>query len=48
MKGVMTVSAVKRYLEDIVYEMSYDELYTLLKSKGWTDEEIKELYDTYR
>lgn len=41
------MSAVKRYLEDIVYRMEYDEVYTLLKSKGWTDEDIDELYDTY-
>ena len=42
------MSAIKRYLEDIVYSMKYDELYALLKTEGWTDEDIKELYDTYR
>ena len=42
------MSAIKRYLEDLVYTMEYDELYTLLESAGWTDEEIDELYDIYR
>ena len=42
------MSAIKRYLEDLIYTMTYVELYTLLESKGWSDEEIKELYDTYR
>lgn len=42
------MSCVKRYLEDLVYELEYDELYRLLSSKGWSDEEIDELYDTYR
>lgn len=42
------MSAIKSYLEDLVYSMDYDELYALLESKGWTDEEIDELYDVYR
>lgn len=42
------MSATKRYLEELVYSVEYDELYTLLKSKGWTDEEIDELYGVYR
>lgn len=41
------MSAIKGYLEDLVYTMKYDTLYTLLESEGWTDEEIKELYDAY-
>ena len=41
------MSAIKRYLEDLIYTMTYDELHSLLKSEGWTDEEIKELYDAY-
>ena len=42
------MSATKRYLEDLVYTMEYDELYALLESAGWTDEEIDELYGIYR
>lgn len=41
------MSAMKRYLEDLVYSMKYNEFYTLLKSKGWDDQDIKELYDAY-
>ena len=41
------MSAMKNYLEDIIYSMKYDELYTLLKSKEWSDEEIEDLYDAY-
>lgn len=41
------MSAMKNYLEDLVYAMRYAELHTLLKTKGWSDEEIKELYDMY-
>lgn len=41
------MSAIKGYLEDLVYTMEYDTLHTLLESEGWTDEEIKELYDAY-
>lgn len=42
------MSAMKNYLEDLVYTMRYIELHTLLKAKGWSDEEIKELWDMYR
>ena len=41
------MSAIKRYLEDLIYTMTYYELHSLLKSEEWTDEEIKELYDAY-
>lgn len=41
------MSAIKGYLEDLVYTMEYDKLHTLLESEGWTDEEIKDLYDAY-
>lgn len=43
----MNMSAIKRYLEDLVYTLKYDELYALLKSLDWSNEEIKELYDMY-
>lgn len=42
------MSATKRYLEDLVYSMEYDELYDLLKSKGWDDQEIDDLCGVYR
>ena len=48
MEGVINMSCVKRYLEDLVYSMEYDELYNLLESYGWSDEEIDELYGIYR
>lgn len=41
------MSATKRYLEDLIYSMEYDEFRALLKSKGWNDEDIKDLYDAY-
>lgn len=41
------MSAMKRYLEDLVYSMEYDEFHNLLKSYGWPDEEIDELYVVY-
>lgn len=41
------MSAMKRYLEDLIYSMEYSELYALLKSRGWSEEEIKDLYDAY-
>ena len=42
------MSQVKRYLEDLVYELEYDELYDLLESAGWSDEDIDALYGMYR
>lgn len=42
------MSQVKRYLEDLVYELEYDELYDLLESKGWSDEDIDALVGMYR
>ena len=42
------MSVMKDCLEDLVYSMAYDELYTLLKSKGWTDKDIDELYGIQR
>ena len=42
------MSTMKRHLEDLVYSMEYDELYTLLESCGWSDEEIDELVGVYR
>lgn len=42
------MSAIKRYLENLVYSMEYDELYTLLKSNGWDDEDIDALCGIYR
>lgn len=42
------MSAIKRHLEDLVYSMEYDELYNLLESYGWSDEEIDELVGVYR
>lgn len=42
------MSYVKRYLEELVYTIEYDDLYNMLKPEGWTDEDIDELYDTYR
>lgn len=41
------MSAIKRELEDRVYSMKYNELYTLLKKCGWNDKDIKDMYDTY-
>lgn len=41
------MSAMKRYLEDLVYSMKYDDFYTLLKSKGWKDQDIRDFYDLY-
>lgn len=41
------MSVVKRYLEELVYTMEYDDLYDMLKSEGWADEDIDELYATY-
>lgn len=42
------MSAIKRYSEDLVYSMEYDELYDLLESEGWSDEDIDELCGVYR
>lgn len=42
------MSKTKRYLEDLVYELEYDELYDLLEAAGWSDEDIDELYGMYR
>ena len=42
------MSATKRYLENLVCSMEYDELYDLLKSKGWDDQEIDDLCGVYR
>lgn len=42
------MSRMKRYLEDLVYELEYDELYDLLESEGWSDEDIDALYGMYR
>ena len=42
------MSTIKRQLEDLVCSMEYDELYTLLESCGWSDEEIDELYGIHR
>lgn len=41
------MAAIKRHLEDLIYTMTYDELYSLLESEGWTDKEIEELWRAY-
>lgn len=41
------MSAIKRYLEDLISTMTYDELHSLLKSEGWTDEDIEELWRAF-
>ena len=42
------MSKIKIYLEELVYELEYDELYDLLESTGWSDEDIDRLYGMYR
>lgn len=42
------MSQTKRYLEELVYTLEYDELYDLLQSKGWSDEDIDALVGMYR
>ena len=37
-----------RYLKSLVHTMEYDDLYILLKSKGWSDEDIDYLIGIYR
>lgn len=39
---------MKRYLENLVHELEYDELYDLLETKGWSDEDIDALCGVYR
>lgn len=39
---------MKRRLDDLVYEMEYDEIYNLLESEGWSDEDIDALCGVYR
>lgn len=41
------MASIKNYLEDLIYSMKYEEIYILLKKHGWTDKEIKDLYETY-
>ena len=41
------MSAIKRYLEYLIYNNSYDDVRLKLLSEGWSEEDIDELYDTY-
>ena len=41
------MSAIKRYLEDLIYNYKYDFVCRVLLSQGWRKEDIDELYDTY-
>lgn len=42
------MSCIKRTIEELIYSMGYDEFYSLMKSSGWDDEEIDEMYGLYR
>ena len=38
---------MKRYLEGLIYSMDYDEFKSFMKSNGWTEYDIDEMWGTY-
>ena len=38
---------MKRYLEELVYSMDYDEFKSFMKSNYWPEEDIYEMWNAY-
>ena len=38
---------MKRYLEELIYSMRYGEFKSFMKSNGWTEDDIDEMWDAY-
>ena len=38
---------MKRYLEELIYSMSYDEFKSFMKSNHWPEEDIDEMWSAY-
>ena len=43
-KGVLSM---KRYLEELIYSMDYDEFKSFMKSNHWPEEDIDEMWNAY-
>ena len=38
---------MKRYLEELIYLMEYGEFKSFMKSNGWMEDDIDEMWDAY-
>lgn len=38
---------MKRYLEDLIYSIGYNEFKSFMKSNGWPEDDIDEMWDAY-
>ena len=38
---------MKRYLEELIYSMDYDEFKSFMKSNRWPEEDIDEMWNAY-